>query len=162
VAERPTAAEVEQRTDEILELVLTRAPYRAICRYASSKWGLTPRQTQRYLAKAKDRVVEMAKPNQLEEFAKARGSYDLIFAKQMASKDYRGARATLDKLVELLGLERYQIESEAKDLSALSDAELAREFLDAFPGIFVQFPGLLEDARRMIEAASVEGEAPRD
>jgi hypothetical protein len=39
-----------------------------------------------------------------EALGKAMADYDLIFAKQMAAGDLRGARATLDKLVDLLDL----------------------------------------------------------
>jgi len=150
MAERATAAEVEQRTDEIVELVLSRAPYRAICRHASSKWGLTPRQTERYLAKAKARIMELARPDQLEELGKALCSYDLIIAKQMATKDYRGAAATLDRLVDLLGLACYQIEDEANDLKSLSDRELVLEFLKEIPGLFEGYPELLPEARGLL------------
>ena len=101
---RPTKAELEQRVDEVYQLLLHRVGYQAICRHCASKWQLTARQSDRYIAKARERVFALLKPSQREQLAKALGAYDVIFAKQMASGDWRGARATLKDIVELLGL----------------------------------------------------------
>lgn len=101
---RPTKAELEQRIDEVYQLLLHRVGYQAVCRHCAAKWQLTARQSDRYIAKGRERVFELLKPNQREQLAKALGAYDVIFAKQMAAGDWRGARATLKDIVELLGL----------------------------------------------------------
>ncbi len=101
---RPTQAELEQRIDEVYQLLLHRVGYQAICRHCASKWQVTARQTDRYIQQARERVFELLKPNQREQLARALGGYDVIFAKQMAAGDWRGARATLKDIVELLGL----------------------------------------------------------
>jgi hypothetical protein len=116
---RPTAAELEQRIDEVFHLLLHRVGYRAICRHASAKWGVTTRQTDRYIEQARERIFELLKPGQREQLARALGACDQIFAKQMAAGDWRGARATLKDIVELLGLaaaSRRKVELSIDDL----------------------------------------------
>jgi hypothetical protein len=122
---RPTQAELEQRIDEVYQLLLHRVGYQAICRHCAGKWQLTARQTDRYIHQARERVFELLKPGQREQLAKALGAYDVIFAKQMAAGDWRGARATLKDIVELLGLaaaSRRKIELSIDDL----ESELGR------------------------------------
>jgi hypothetical protein len=131
--ERPTKAELEQRIDEIYGLLLTRVSHAAICRYAAGKWHITTRQTNRYIARARERIGVLLEPDPREQLAKALGSYETIFAKQMAAGDLRGARATMRDIVELLGLavaKRGGLSGRdagplGLDLTGLSDEELA-------------------------------------
>ncbi len=104
MAAKANRAEIKQRVGEIYELLLTRTSHRTICRYASVKWGVTSRQTERYIKEARAKLSELVAFDQAEELAKAKGLYEQIIARQMSGGDLRGARATLDKLVELLGL----------------------------------------------------------
>lgn len=118
---RPTSVEYAQRIDEIYGLLLTRVGYGPICRYASKKWHVTTRQTDRYIAAARKRVFELLAPDQREQLAKALGSYETIFARQIATGDLRGARATMRDIVDLLGLgadERARAGEQACDLDA--------------------------------------------
>lgn len=102
---KATRAEIRIRVDKVYDLLLNRIGYAAICRYASSNWNVTTRQTDRYIAQASARIRTIAATfEQTEALGKAMADYDLIFAKQMAKGDLRGVRATLDKIVELLGL----------------------------------------------------------
>lgn len=58
-----------------------------------------------YIARAASRIRAVAESfDRREALGKAMADYDLIFAKQMAAGDLRGARATLDKLVDMLDL----------------------------------------------------------
>lgn len=131
-SERPTKAELEQRIDEIYGLLLTRVSYRSICRYASAKWHVTTRQTDRYIALARERIAALLEPDQREQLATALGGYETIFAKQMASGDLRGARTTMKDIVDLLGLaapRRSELSGPdgrplALDLSGLSEEQL--------------------------------------
>ena len=75
-----------------------------IRRYAAGKWHITTRQTNRYIARARQRIGVLLELDPAEQLATALGSYEMIFAKQMAGGDLRGARATMHDIVELLGL----------------------------------------------------------
>ena len=101
---KATKAEMERRTDEIYDLIINRVSYRAIVGYAASKWGVKERQVAVYMDKAKKRIAELARPSQEEQLAKAIASYESLYARQVAEKDFSGARQTLDSLVRLLGL----------------------------------------------------------
>jgi hypothetical protein len=97
-------AEVERRIDEVYDLIINRVTYRKVCAYAEQKWGLSERQTCRYLARARERILELAAPDQKEQLAKALASYESLFAKQVAAGHLNDARQTMDSLVRLLGL----------------------------------------------------------
>ena len=130
---RPSKVELEQRIEEIYGLLLTRVSHATICRYAASKWHITTRQTNRYIARARERIGALLELDPAEQLARAQGAYETIFAKQMAAGDLRGARATMHDIVELLGLAAAKrsgftgrdSRSPALDLSGLSDEELA-------------------------------------
>ena len=103
-SKRPTKAEIEQRVVEVTELLLSRVNKRAIVRYAAEKWDVRERAVEKYMADARARIRTLADYELKDELAKAIGTYELILAKQLAKADLRGARATLDKLIELLGI----------------------------------------------------------
>ena len=141
MAEKSTAAEVEQRMGEIYDLLLTRANHRTICRYASAKWGCTIRQTERYIQKARERLIDLAFVDQQEELGKAKGLYDAIITRQMNAGDLRGARASLDKLVELLGVASPK-RVEFYDFSSYSDQQLIEVIAREYPQLLEQAHGL--------------------
>jgi len=134
MATKAGKAEVEQRVGEVYELLLTRTSHRTICRYASVKWGVTSRQTERYIREARSKLSEIAAVDQAEELAKAKGLYEQIIARQMSGGDLRGARGTLDKLVELLGLA-----SPAKlavyDFASYTNEQLLEVIISECPGL---------------------------
>jgi len=103
-SKRPTKAEIEQRVAEVTELLLSRVSKRAIVRYAAEKWDVRERAVEKYMSDARARIRRLADYELKDELAKAIGTYELILAKQLAKADLRGARATLDKLIELLGI----------------------------------------------------------
>ena len=132
MGERATKAEVRRRVDEVCDLLLNRVTYGHIVGYGATKWGIGPTQMDRYIARATARLRTVAEGrDRTEDLGKAIADYDMIFAKQMAAHDLGagGARATLDKLIALLGLaaplEIKHSGSVAVDLSSLSDDELA-------------------------------------
>ena len=103
-SKRPTNAEIEQRVAEVTELLLSRVSKRAIVRYAAEKWDVRLRAVEKYMSAARARIRELADFELRDELAKAIGTYEMILAKQLSKGDLRGARQTLDKLIELLGL----------------------------------------------------------
>ena len=93
---RSSKAELEQRIDEVYDLILSRVTYRAIVGYGAKKWGVSARQMRTYMARARVRIAELAAESQPEKLAKAIADYDMLFAKQLAAGHLAEARQTLD------------------------------------------------------------------
>ena len=101
---RQPRAEREQRLAELCELLAARAAAARLVRSACEKWGLGERAAQRYVAEARERLRTSADFDRRLECGLAFAGYKLIFRRQLKAGDLRNARATLDKLVALLGL----------------------------------------------------------
>jgi hypothetical protein len=101
---RANRAEREQRLAEICDLLATRAPERAVVRFALEKWGLGERAAQKYVADARGRLRGSAGCDRRTQLGLALAGYELIYRRQLKAGDLRNARTTLDKLVALLGL----------------------------------------------------------
>ena len=101
---RAGQAEREQRLAELAELLATRASDRAVVRFAVEKWGLGERAAQKYVADARERVRGSAGFDRRTQLGLALTGYEFIYRRQLKAGDLKSARATLDKLVALLGL----------------------------------------------------------
>ena len=101
---RASQADREQRLAELCELLATRAPERAVVRFACEKWGLGERAAQKYVADAREQLRSSANIDRRVETGLALAGYELIYRRQLKAGDLRSARTTLDKLVALLGL----------------------------------------------------------
>jgi hypothetical protein len=138
---RSGKAEIEQRVDELYDLVVARVSYRVIVGYATKKWGVSERQTCRYLAYVRARIADLLSPTQAEHLARALASYESLYAKQVAGSRYGEARQTLDSIVRLLGLAAPE-KVEVYDFSAYSDQQLAVE-------VAHELPELIREAERL-------------
>ena len=101
---KSTKAEIEHRVDEVYDLLINRITYQAILGYGASKWGVKERQMNVYIARARERLKELNKESEEERLATAIASYNSLYARQVAEKDYKGARQTMDSLIRLQGL----------------------------------------------------------
>ena len=101
---RAGRAEHERRLAEVMELLASRASTRAIVRYASETWGIGERAAEKYVAEARGRLCASAAGERRAQLGLAHAGYEFIFRRQLKAGDLKNARATLDKLVALLGL----------------------------------------------------------
>ena len=101
---KSTKAEIEQRVNEVYDLLINRITYQAILGYGASKWGVKERQMNVYIARARERLRELNRESEEERLASAMASYNSLFARQVAEKDYKGARQTMDSIIRLQGL----------------------------------------------------------
>jgi hypothetical protein len=101
---KATKAEVEHRIDEVYDLLINRITYRAVIGYGANKWGVKERQMNVYISRALERMKAANKESEEDLLAKTVASYQSIYARQVADKDYGGARLTLDSLSRLQGL----------------------------------------------------------
>gem|GEM_PF-1463251 len=117
---RPTKAEHEQRVAEVAELLLSRVAKTSIVRFGAQRWDAGVRTMERYMVAARAQIRERGRYEFDDELATALCSYEFIYAKQLAKGDLRGARQTLDRIVDLLGLaddeKRAEEEMSAVDL----------------------------------------------
>jgi hypothetical protein len=105
VARKATRAEMEQRIAEVAELLLSRVPRRGIQQHAAKQgWGGSVRAVDVVIARATERIRELARHDTELELAKAKGALEMLFAKAIAKGDLRSARLVQHDLTELLGL----------------------------------------------------------
>ena len=117
--------EYERRLAEVTELVVARVVPSAVVRFAVEKWGVGQRAAQKYVAEAMRRLREQLRrrPRAASSAWRSAG-YELIFRRQLTAGDLQAARATLDRLVRLLGL---AAPAEASGITIeMIDAEIAR------------------------------------
>lgn len=138
---RSSRAEFEQRIDEVYDLLLSRVTVRAMAGYCARKWGVSARQTRTYMARARQRIAELAAESQPDKLAKAIADYDMLFAKQLAAGQLSDARQTLDSIVKLCGLAAPD-KLEVYDFSGYSDKQLAAE-------VARELPELIREAERL-------------
>ena len=87
-----------------------------------------------------------ARPLAGRHLARALGSYDALYAKQVAAAQLGEARQTLDSIVRLLGLAAPQ-RVELYDFSSYSDTQLAEE-------VARELPELIREAERLARGAA--------
>ena len=105
MARKATKAEIEQRTSEVAELLLNRVPRRGIQQHAAKQgWGGNVRSVDMIIARATERIRELAAKDMELELGKAKGALEMLFAKALAKGDLRTARLVQRDLTELLGL----------------------------------------------------------
>jgi hypothetical protein len=93
-------------------------------RAACEKWGLGQRAAEMYVAEARERLRASADIDRRAELGLALATYKLILRLQFKGGDLRSARATLDKVVNLLGL---TLPTRERPITmAAIDAEIAR------------------------------------
>ena len=121
---RASHSEHEQRLAEVGELLASRALPVLVVRFACRKWDLGERAAEKYVAEARRRLRAHATIDRPAELGMALAGYELILRRQLTAGDLRAARATLDKLVSLLGLavpraEVFTIETIERELDRL-------------------------------------------
>ena len=146
---RSSKAELERRIDEVYELILSRVNYRAIVRYAYTKWGVSERSVRTYMARARLRLAALAAESREAQLAKAIADYDLLFAKLLAGGRYGEARQTLDSIVHLLGLAA-PAKLELYDFSSYTDQQLAQE-------VARELPEFIREAERLTRGGRAPG-----
>lgn len=120
---RASREEYERRLAEVTELVVARMVPSQVVRYSVEKWGIGTRAAQKYVVEATRRLREHADVDLACELGKAICGYEMILRRQLTAGDLRNARATLDRLVRLLGLaapKRIRVTTE------MIDEEIAR------------------------------------
>lgn len=102
---RSTKAILQQRIDAVYDLLLQGVARRGILTYAAKQgWGVSPRQIDTYLSRAREELACQAEHDRAVELGRASEQLNLLFMKALAGGDLATARAVRRDLTDLLGL----------------------------------------------------------
>jgi len=140
-------AEIENRVNQVYSLLLSCQPYAKILRYASEKWGISSRQTDTLIRRARDRMMEITALQRQEAFAEELELRREIIRKALDNNKIQTALQAADSRAKLRGL---FIEKPKMDEIEAINALIA---LDVLPSEFAviaakgveQFKNLLRD-----------------
>ena len=104
MAQQADKAETDQRVTEIYSLIISCYSYDKLCRYAATKWGISTRQTDRLIQKARSRMMEITAIKREEAFAEELEFRRHIIQKALDDKKYGLALQAADSRAKLRGL----------------------------------------------------------
>jgi hypothetical protein len=101
---KSTRAEIEARIGEVYKLLLRRDSYRTIVRYGSTKWGVSSRQIDDYIAQARDRLREDATADRLDALAEHLALRKDLYNQAYKAKQWMTGFMILQDEAKLTGL----------------------------------------------------------
>lgn len=104
VVAKASKAEFENRINEVFSMLVIGATTAHIVRYSSETWGVTRRQTEKYIARATERLKKLATIDREVEVSKAIKRYEMIFQKALKDGQYYAAINAQKELCKLLAL----------------------------------------------------------
>lgn len=123
---KPTAAQVEARVAEVVDLLLSGLTRTEVVRFTAKTWNINSRQTDEYLARAKKEIMEVNKATYEENLATMAKTLWREFRRSHEPKD-RVAVLKLLSHIHGLGSTKLIIE-EKRELESLTDDELDELF----------------------------------
>ena len=105
MGKKATNAEIEQRVNEIYTLLLQSEPREKIVQDRSKKWGITHRQVDGYIAKAKARMSEDLEQDRQEHLNTAIAQRKDLYRQAYKAKKWFTCLQIADSRDKLLGLE---------------------------------------------------------
>ncbi len=119
-------SEVNRRVADIYALVVDGLSLGAISRFvaASCTWDACDRTLCRYIARARELMMEQAKQGRQEAFAESLARKQLLYARAVSSKQWKTALAIQNSIDKMFG-----------DFAGMhDDRDEIRRFLDALDG----------------------------
>lgn len=101
---KPTSAEMEVRIAKIVDLIILGCQRQDIIRYASDKFGISIRQVETYLARARDIIRENANVDREQEIAEAVARYKRLIRDHWQNGRHQEIRKCQAEMNKLLGL----------------------------------------------------------
>ena len=101
---------VNQRVNIVAEQLIEGKSRTEIIQYSSDNWTVGERQTDKYIAKARELISKENKKNVMYDYGKALKRYEHLFSKAMGEKDYRLALSVNKEISQLQGLNKVEIE----------------------------------------------------
>lgn len=81
-----------------------------IMHLSATNWNVRKRQTDKYIAKARELISNENKKNVRYDYGKALKRYELLYSKAMEEKDYRLALSVNKEISQLQGLNKIEVE----------------------------------------------------
>jgi hypothetical protein len=122
---RPTRGEVEQRVNSIVTMIATRSRHEEIVRFGSSQWGITSRQTDKYIRRANAIILAEAAKDRATRIAEHLAALDAIVKRAYAIDDLASMRAAIAEKSKLCG--DYPVVKTVLQIDKMSDEQLANE-----------------------------------
>jgi hypothetical protein len=102
---RSNQLKLKRRVQEVMQLILAGAEYHDVRQYAAEHdWGVSERQTRRYIAAAYRRIAEVMDREREEIFARHLMQRRALYARCLKANDLRAALGVLRDEAELHGL----------------------------------------------------------
>lgn len=117
---------INRRVADIYGLVVDGMPLATICRYVAGNctWKASDRSICRYIARARELMMEEAKLGRKEAFAESLARKQLLYRRAVAAKQWKTALAIQNSLDRMFG-----------DFAGMhDDNDEIRRFLDAIEG----------------------------
>ncbi len=126
---KATNGQKNQRIRAVFELLLSDTPRPDIMQYSANNWGLTTRQTDKYIAWANELIEAESAAMQTEAFAQALGKLKIMRHSALKAVDLRLAfdmTKEINKLLNLYPPKESKVTNLDVDLSQLTDDQLQR------------------------------------
>lgn len=118
-SKKSTDAELYLRVSKVYNLLLIGIGRAEICQYASTNWGVSDRQTDRYIEKANEEFKRQSFQERTLQFGKTSARLDRLFALAMKDEDTHQALVVLKENSNLYRLNDHGIEKIEERISAL-------------------------------------------
>jgi len=124
-------AELEDRLDTIMELIIKGMQRRDIWQYITSPtskitWGIALRTLDRYISQASDRLIEASQIHREKEVGTAIKRLEFLWSRNLMIQDYKAALGVIRERSKLLGLN----EPEKHDIRQEIDAHIDPDEFD--------------------------------
>lgn len=101
---KATQAQVQERITTIYRLLLQQQPYRVIVQYAAKTWGLKPRQTATYVARAKELIAVECATARTENMNEQLAIRRHLYSQAYHDRNWRLCLDILKDEAQMLGL----------------------------------------------------------
>lgn len=101
---KSTDAEISLRVATVSEMLIKGFSRQDILQYCAKEWNIQKRQSDEYIAKAKNKLIELAEKDIEFNKALAIERYNDLYRKNYGIKDYRECRQVQNDIVKLHGI----------------------------------------------------------
>lgn len=124
-----TKTEMNERVYEVYRLLLDHRDRAQIQKFAALKWGISRRQTNEYIHRAQQDLLQLQQETKAEAYAKQMRSLDDLYCQSYKRKDFRTCLNIIKEQNELAGLHTGHMEHTINNTP--DEIKALREHIDA-------------------------------
>lgn len=109
VTPRPPDAEILQRVNDVYKLLVRGASRSEIVQYSSKEWGITDRQADTYMKRARAYFNQRIQVERDQELGQALERYEMLFQRAFKVQDYKTCIQAQARIDKIMGLEQNNI-----------------------------------------------------